>query len=626
MNTPIVSRLRARAKALAVNNTATGGKLLHIDTEKEKTKGKRKGKRKNKTTEDENPQSIGNSDSADPGRSANQINMEELKKHMEMLQKKSEESLKTLLKSTLDKNKSEMDESLKSMISTLKSSIGDVKSELSNIDQKYNARLELLETKVEGIDKKITKTNLDMESNEQSHASVHEKTKGRIHELEEELKQTRKYMDKRFETLRQDFQTTLEEQGEILLQQGLQHDFWKKHSEDEIDALKVKTYGNTNQIKQQGTMIEGIDSKVRASNIIVEGLPEPTKKEENDKQSLMDVLRKAIPDFQENWITTIIRLGQIRKKRPRLLLVCLSDPNKREFVLKKAQEMREKSENKFLRINRDQNDNSKRRHSLIKSCYNLLLKNKYAALMKGSVITYNKKQYDYDMLNMLPDSCTPFVVKTRETTDKKGLCFSSEHTYCSNFYPSKIKYKSHVFTSVEHGFQYLKVKDAGYLELAAEMTGMTDPYKIKNIGDGIKAHKDWKDQEEELMEKLIKEKFIQNKKIREKLIADHHDQFFEMNRDVHWGTGSCIAHDTQLIDTKELKGKNKVGLILGEIKSELSDTGRLTSPRETGKDKGEEEEEEELDTESSGESTSDEIEAQPVVQSPVTTTTEVQTE
>lgn len=318
---------------------------------------------------------------------------------------------------------------------------------------------------------------------------------------------------------------------------------------------------------------------------------------------------KAVNGYQDDWITKTIRLGQVKKKnskKPRPLMVCLQDPGKRESILKKSTEIKEKSDNKFLRVNRDQNENSKRRHSLVKACYNLLLKNKYPASMRGSVITFNKKQYDYDMLNMLPDSCTPFMVKTRETEDKQGLCFYSEHTFCSNFYPAKIKYKNNVFTSVEHGFQYLKVKDAGYLELANEMLGMTDPYKLKGIGDSTKAHKDWAGQEEEVMETLIREKFIQNKKIREKLLYDHHLYYYEMTRDKHWATGRRIAHDDQLIDSGELTGQNVVGEVITRLKEEF--TGKKNPPR---KPKKKELEEEDLkDSESSVTSECDSEESQ----------------
>lgn len=164
-----------------------------------------------------------------------------------------------------------------------------------------------------------------------------------------------------------------------------------------MDHLKVKMYENTNQIRQHSTQIKGIDSKVRANNKVVEGLPEPTKKEENDKSLFLEMVRKPIPNFQESWITTLIRLGQVRKnkKKPKSLLVCLNDPNVREQILREGSDIKENSGNQYLRINRDQNDNARRRHSLVKACYKLLLKNKYAASMKGLTITYYKKQYGY---------------------------------------------------------------------------------------------------------------------------------------------------------------------------------------------------------------------------------------
>lgn len=87
------------------------------------------------------------------------------------------------------------------------------------------------------------------------------------------------------------------------------------------------------------------------------------------------------------------------------------------------------------------------------------------------------------MLNLLPESCTPQQVKSRETEDGVGLCFQSEHVYCSNFAPAKLRFKGKVYTSVEHAYQSAKLCDAGYTELVAEMASMTNPYRIKQIGD-----------------------------------------------------------------------------------------------------------------------------------------------
>lgn len=234
-----------------------------------------------------------------------------------------------------------------------------------------------------------------------------------------------------------------------------------------------------------------------------------------------------------------------------------------------APDIRRSADNKMLWINRDQNENAKRKYALIKACYKLLLKNKYPCSMKGTTITYNKQQYTYEMLNLLPESCTPQATKSRGTEDGMGLFFFSKHVYCSNFALAKIRYKGRVFTSVEHAYQYKKVKAAGYTELAAEMTGMTVPYKIKSIGDGTEPAKGCHLTSEKVMKELIKEKFLQNARLRDKLVYDGYSDYYEMTTDKKWATGVRLPNDGKPVNKALLTGGNKTGLLVGETKLEL---------------------------------------------------------
>lgn len=125
-----------------------------------------------------------------------------------------------------------------------------------------------------------------------------------------------------------------------------------------------------------------------------------------------------------------------------------------------------------------------------------MIKNGFPCTMRGSIITYDKKQFGYDNLSLLPD------VKSSDTTDGYGFCYSSEYVYCSNFFPCKVKYEGTVYTSAEQAFQTHKVSTAGSSELAAEMVSMSDPYKLKNIGDGIKVKKMWTEAEETVLDEI----------------------------------------------------------------------------------------------------------------------------
>lgn len=95
------------------------------------------------------------------------------------------------------------------------------------------------------------------------------------------------------------------------------------------------------------------------------------------------------------------------KKKPRPLLVTLKSQNARDQLMAKAVDIRKNSGSKFIWVNRDQKENGKRRYMLVKACFKLLQKNKYPCSMKGSTIMYDKRQCTYEMLNLLPESCTP---------------------------------------------------------------------------------------------------------------------------------------------------------------------------------------------------------------------------
>lgn len=244
------------------------------------------------------------------------------------------------------------------------------------------------------------------------------------------------------------------------------------------------------------------------------------KSDEETKTELAQIISKGLSSFSCQQIKSVTRMGKANDKRKklRLLLVTLQDLVQRDLIISRASEIKKKANINSFWINKDQNDSSKRRHALVKACYKLLLANAYPCSLKGSVITYGGRQYDFNSLNLLPDKCRPFDVKTRETEDGTALCFFSEHTYCSNFHSAKIKTHDYLFTSVEHAYQTLKVKDAGYTELATEMLGMVNPYSIKKVGDNIPPSKEWLAE----IEELIRAKFQQNPKLLHLLANDSH--------------------------------------------------------------------------------------------------------
>lgn len=88
--------------------------------------------------------------------------------------------------------------------------------------------------------------------------------KSKIKGIGRDLFLARKEIGNGLQCLREELQSRIEEHSELLLQQSLELDFWRRHLENELDQTKVKTYKNTSQIRQHASPIEDTDTKVRA--------------------------------------------------------------------------------------------------------------------------------------------------------------------------------------------------------------------------------------------------------------------------------------------------------------------------------------------------------------------------
>lgn len=230
----------------------------------------------------------------------------------------------------------------------------------------------------------------------------------------------------------------------------------------------------------------------------------------------------------------------------------------RTRILGKVPDIKKLSNNKDLWINRDQNENTRRRYSLIKACFKLLQDKGHPCSLKGSVISLNGKPFDYDALNLLPEGCRPENVKSKIFDDGLSIAFASEHSYCSNFAPAPIKYKGRYYTSAEHAYQATKARMSGYKKLADAIKDIHNPYYVKKLSVGIEKAEEWDSMSEEIMEEIMKEKFIQNPQLMERLINSTYIDFFEMTTYKKWGTGMKIMGNKP-IDPLMLKGRNITG-------------------------------------------------------------------
>ena len=135
--------------------------------------------------------------------------------------------------------------------------------------------------------------------------------------------------------------------------------------------------------------------------------------------------------------------------------------------------------------------------------------------------------------------------------------FREEYDFLSNFYPSELDYNGLHFLNAEATFQAQKCltedEKLQFVNLPSN--------KSKRLGRQVQLRPDWEDVKAEIMEEIVRAKFLQNPDIAEKLLATGDIPIIEGNT---WGD-TCWG-----VDTRTGKGNNLLGKILMKIRNELN--------------------------------------------------------
>lgn len=135
--------------------------------------------------------------------------------------------------------------------------------------------------------------------------------------------------------------------------------------------------------------------------------------------------------------------------------------------------------------------------------------------------------------------------------------FIEEYYFLSNFYPASVEYNGLTYKNSEAAFQAQKCT------LDSEKLPFTEYTAVesKRAGRKVKLRDDWERVKLDVMEDVVRCKFLQNPEILDKLIATKDAILIEGNHwgDKYWG-----------VDVRTSKGENHLGEILMKIRKELA--------------------------------------------------------
>lgn len=580
--------------------------------------------------------------------------------HMNALMKTTESSLMEAIKD----NKEELTVSMKKMekkmegkMSLINNSLSEMRSNISKLEKNVGDKIDRLKDHVGDIEEKLKTVEQNAEQFQESVTKENTQLKTELSQLKEEIDRERESNSIQLNELKDKIGalTLMQTPPDGNYPQRDQH--WKDRVDTELLKLASSIQNNKHEIDNGVKQLEKIDNKTRCRNITIDGVdekqkqnkkgkkppstgdkeietqepgeatatvaaveaggnmtdgdnPDQTLTNEGDKSAdetmdklinlVVDMIQPVIGNSTQANVISAYRVGVARGKKPRQIMVILDDEKTRTRVLGKVPDIKKLSNNKYLWINRDQNENTRRKYSLIKSCFKLLKENGHPCSLKGAVISLNGKPFDYDKLNLLPEGCRPENVKSKILDDGMSIAFASEHSYCSNFAPAPIKYKGRLYTSAEHAYQATKARMSGYKKLADAIRDIHNPYYVKKLSVGIDKADEWDAMSEEIMEEIMREKFTQNPHLMERLTESTYSDFYEMTTDKKWGTGMKIMGNKP-IDPRLFKGKNVTGQILRKLKNQFTEG---ITPSVSGSGSGSE------DGESDGEETGAEEQAE----------------
>ena len=147
--------------------------------------------------------------------------------------------------------------------------------------------------------------------------------------------------------------------------------------------------------------------------------------------------------------------------------------------------------------------------------------------------------------------------------------FTGRYSFLSNFHECRIEFEGIAYPTVENAFQAAKIYIPADWELTNEIRvnkGFTrvKPGEAKRIGRTVELRPDWEVIKEDIMHRLLVNKFDENDELRHLLISTYPAILIEGNRwhDNYWGRCYCQRCNSR-------SSLNRLGELLMEIRGSI---------------------------------------------------------
>ena len=159
---------------------------------------------------------------------------------------------------------------------------------------------------------------------------------------------------------------------------------------------------------------------------------------------------------------------------------------------------------------------------------------------------------------------------TCQRCDQNAIVFQGVHSVYSNLHPADFTLEKTKYNCVEQYYQSKKAQlfddDAALSKIMCE----TNPYRIKKLGMKIRKfdYNRWRQEENSVMYRALKAKFIQNKTLKQILLSTGEVKIGEATFDTTWGIGMQLF-DTNALSPEHWERDGSMCELLSRLRSEL---------------------------------------------------------
>lgn len=144
-----------------------------------------------------------------------------------------------------------------------------------------------------------------------------------------------------------------------------------------------------------------------------------------------------------------------------------------------------------------------------------------------------------------------------------GIVYRGEGSIYSNFHPAPFVFEGVDYLHVEQYYQHAKALHHNEVETAERIMNMSNPNRIKALGDGLESDKSWMERRMLVLYDGVKAKFEQNWLLQEELLSTKGKQLYEATTDQYFGCG--IGFESKRWQQKDWLGENVAGLVVRKV-------------------------------------------------------------